>query len=145
MLPHVLAGRWAIMKAAMSYFISKEFHFSASHQLDNLPPEHKCHRLHGHNYIVRITCARDQLDGNGFVIDYADLDVFERWILDNVDHRHLNDVYPTMVTSSENLAREFYRVCKQELGFPLESVAVSETPRTWAIYQPGQEGPVSSA
>lgn len=32
--------------------IRKEFHFSASHQLTHLPPDHQCARLHGHNYIV---------------------------------------------------------------------------------------------
>jgi len=128
------------MVFAMSYLISKEFHFSASHRLDRLPPDHKCHRLHGHNYIVRITCARGQLDDDGFVVDYSALDVFERWIIDKVDHRHLNDVFPSMITSSENLAREFYRVCQEELEFPVVAVAVSETPRTWAIYEPDRHG-----
>ncbi|RWP82168.1 MAG: 6-carboxytetrahydropterin synthase QueD, partial [Mesorhizobium sp.] len=34
------------------FHISKEFHFSASHQLTSLPPNHQCARLHGHNYVV---------------------------------------------------------------------------------------------
>ena len=34
--------------------ISKEFHFSASHQLFGLKEGHPCGRLHGHNYIVKI-------------------------------------------------------------------------------------------
>jgi 6-pyruvoyltetrahydropterin/6-carboxytetrahydropterin synthase len=119
----------------MSYLISKEFHFSASHQLDHLPPDHKCHRLHGHNYVVRITCASEELDSRGFVIEYSELDTFEQWLMETVDHRHLNDVFPSMITSAENLAREFYKVCKEELKFPVRAVAVAETPRTWAIYQ----------
>lgn len=34
--------------------ITKEFHFSASHQLTGLPEDHQCARLHGHNYIVEV-------------------------------------------------------------------------------------------
>ena len=36
------------------YIISKEYHFSASHQLHDLPEDHPCHRLHGHNYVVEV-------------------------------------------------------------------------------------------
>ncbi|HUM68046.1 MAG TPA: 6-carboxytetrahydropterin synthase, partial [Chloroflexota bacterium] len=36
------------------YTISKQFHFSASHQLNGLPLEHQCARLHGHNYEVEL-------------------------------------------------------------------------------------------
>lgn len=41
-----------------NYEITKEFHFSASHQLDYLPEGHQCKRLHGHNYIVKVTLAQ---------------------------------------------------------------------------------------
>lgn len=37
--------------------ITKEFHFSASHQLCRLPVDHQCARLHGHNYIVVVELA----------------------------------------------------------------------------------------
>ena len=41
------------------YRISKEFHFSASHQLTDLPADHQCARLHGHNYIVVVELNSD--------------------------------------------------------------------------------------
>ncbi len=34
------------------FTITKEFHFSASHQLSHLPEDHQCARLHGHNYVA---------------------------------------------------------------------------------------------
>ncbi|MGO8249243.1 6-carboxytetrahydropterin synthase, partial [Rhizobium johnstonii] len=33
------------------YRITKEFHLSSSHQLDHLPADHQCARLHCHNYV----------------------------------------------------------------------------------------------
>ena len=32
--------------------IRKQFTFSAAHQLDHLPKDHPCSRIHGHNNIV---------------------------------------------------------------------------------------------
>ena len=39
------------------YTIAKQFTFSASHQLDHLPEDHQCARLHGHNYVVEIVLS----------------------------------------------------------------------------------------
>ena len=50
--------------------ITKEFHFSASHQLCRLPPDHQCARLHGHNYVVVVELAAAELNAFGFVRDY---------------------------------------------------------------------------
>ena len=33
--------------------IFKEFTFEAAHRLPNVPPDHKCARLHGHSFRVR--------------------------------------------------------------------------------------------
>ena len=46
--------------------ITKEFHFSASHQLTALPAEHQCARLHGHNYIVVVELSAAELDAARF-------------------------------------------------------------------------------
>ena len=37
--------------------IYKEFHFEAAHRLPNVPPGHKCARLHGHSFQVRLSVA----------------------------------------------------------------------------------------
>ena len=44
------------------YRISKEFHFSASHQLIGLPEDHQCARLHGHNYIVVVELTAEDAE-----------------------------------------------------------------------------------
>lgn len=119
------------------YKIMKQFHFSASHQLSNLPHGHACSRLHGHNYIVQLVLGMDALNRFGFVRDYGELDEFARWLKDTVDHRHLNDVFPDLEgnTSAENLARVIYE--RWHTVFPeLVEVRVSETDKTWASFTP---------
>jgi len=115
------------------FVISKTFKFSASHQLSNLPPEHQCSRLHGHNYTVEVVLAADTLDERSFVVDYADLDPLKSFIDQYLDHRHLNDVMESQ-TSAENIARWLFE--KSRGWFP-ETVAVrvSETPSTWAEFR----------
>ncbi|MBY5855754.1 6-carboxytetrahydropterin synthase QueD [Rhizobium ruizarguesonis] len=117
------------------YRITKEFHLSASHQLDHLPADHQCARLHGHNYVVVVELAAENLNDDGFVRDYHDLSPLKRYIDEALDHRHLNDVFGHSKVTSEFLARHFYDWCKPR--FPeTSSVRVSETPKTWAEYRP---------
>ncbi len=117
------------------YRIAKEFHFSASHQLHGLPADHQCARLHGHNYVVVVELAGEELNAHGFVRDYHDLKPLKTYIDDVLDHRHLNDVLGDDQTTAERLAKHFYDWCITR--FP-ETVAVrvSETPKTWAEYRP---------
>lgn len=88
------------------YRISKEFAFSASHQLLNLPEGHKCAGLHGHNYIVVLDLASPTVDEAGFVIDVHELKDLKTYIDDVFDHAHLNDVMDVS-PSTENVAKHF--------------------------------------
>ena len=72
--------------------ITKEYSFSASHQLKDLPETHQCARLHEHNYVVRVELASATLNSHGFVRDYQELAPLKAYIDDALDHRHLNDV-----------------------------------------------------
>lgn len=120
----------------MTYTISKDFAFSASHVLDHLPDDHPCARLHGHNYVVRVEITADRLDDRGFVLDYARLDPFGRFIADRLDHRHLNDVL-TVPPTAEHLA--YFLAGIPGWTAPVSgrvAVGVSETPKTWAWWRP---------
>jgi len=114
------------------FTITKEFHFSASHQLDTLPPDHQCARLHGHNYIVELVLQAETVDQHGFVVDYLELKPFKEYIDCELDHQHLNDVM-NCPTSAENIARFLYKWAKARWP-QVSAVRVSETPKTWAIY-----------
>ena len=116
------------------YRITKEFHFSASHVLDHLAPDHQCARLHGHNYVVVVELAGPELTADGFVRDYHDLGALKTYIDETFDHRHLNDVLDVH-TTAENLARHFHDWCRARWP-ETAAVKVSETPKTWAEYRP---------
>ena len=115
------------------FTITKEFQFSASHQLLTLPDGHPCKRLHGHNYTVVVVLQAENLDEHGFVLDFLELKTFKKMIDDELDHRHLNDILPFAPTS-ENLAKYLYtwaKNCWQQVV----AVRVSETDKTWAEYR----------
>lgn len=115
------------------YKISKQFSFSASHILEGLRSDHPCSRLHGHNYIVTIHLKTEQLNQVGFVKDYRELDNVKRYIDDNLDHRHLNDIFSFNPTA-ENMAKYLYDLFKKDIP-ELYAVEVSETPKTTALYE----------
>lgn len=119
------------------FLINKEYHFSASHQLGGLPDDHQCARLHGHNYILTVELIAEYLDGVGFIVDYGEL-TFVKDVVDELDHRHLNDIFdfnPTAERMAEALWLQFAEVIRdnwthvEHLG-----VYLSETPKTVAAY-----------
>ena len=57
-----------------------------------LPADHQCARLHGHNYVVVIELSGAALNTHGFVRDYHELSPLKHYIDSEFDHRHLNDV-----------------------------------------------------
>lgn len=116
------------------YTISKRFTFSASHIIDGLPEGHQCSRLHGHNYVVEVVLAAEQLDAVGFVVDYGELKPLKQIIDSELDHRHLNDVLPG-ATTAEAIARFLFDRARA-LWPQTVAVRVSETPATWAEYRP---------
>lgn len=82
------------------YFVRKTFEFSAAHRLD-LDYESRCTQLHGHNWVVTVECASEQLDRNGMVVDFT---IIKRRVIDMLDHKVLNDVLDFNPTA-ENIAR----------------------------------------
>jgi 6-pyruvoyltetrahydropterin/6-carboxytetrahydropterin synthase len=90
------------------YEVSKEFVFSAAHQIRMHGG--KCERLHGHNWRVRVHARASQLDRLGMVVDFADLHRIVSELCARFDHRHINEVPPfdEVNTTAENLARFFH-------------------------------------
>lgn len=120
------------------FTISKRFDFSASHQLDGLPDDHPCSRLHGHNYSIEIELASTELNDVGFVFDYRALDPLKTWIDETFDHRNLNDVVMFNPTAELLASFVFARVLLVlDLPMNVDAVAVRvyETPKTCAEYR----------
>lgn len=114
--------------------ISKDFQFSASHQLFGLPEAHPCSRLHGHNYEVKLSLT-GTLNETGFVVDYRDLAPFKDYLDVELDHQHLNDRLAGNPTA-ERMSAILIGKALDYLDLPDTvtriKVSVSETPKTWA-------------
>ena len=130
--------------------IRKSFTIEAAHRLPNLPPEHKCRRLHGHSFNIEIAVGGpiDPHNGwinrsahgepidphNGWIIDYADIKAAFQPIYDQLDHNYLNDIRGLENPTSENLALWIWERLKPALH-SLAAVIVRETCTTTCEYR----------
>jgi 6-pyruvoyltetrahydropterin/6-carboxytetrahydropterin synthase len=98
------------------YEVSKEFVFSAAHQIRMHGG--KCERLHGHNWRVRVHARASALNRIGMVIDFAELQAIVMELCSRFDHRNINEVPPfdEVNTTAENLARWFYVEANRRLA-----------------------------
>jgi len=114
--------------------IYKDITFEAAHLLPNLPDGHKCKRLHGHSFTVRIT-VDGPIDPNvGWVIDYAEIKKAFAPIYNQLDHHYLNDIEGLENPTSENLAKWIWAQLNPDLNY-LASIEVKETCSSGCIYK----------
>jgi 6-pyruvoyltetrahydropterin/6-carboxytetrahydropterin synthase len=114
--------------------IWKEFTFEAAHRLPNLPPEHKCHRLHGHSFKVQVFVEGPMDERLGWVQDFGDIKQAFKPLYDQLDHRYLNEVEGLDNPTSENLARWIWQRLRPRLEW-LSKVVVCETCTSGCIYR----------
>jgi len=112
-------------------------HFAAAHTLKGYPGN--CAHLHGHNWQVELFVRCEGLDDIGIGIDFRILKEKVNEILEDLDHRHLNDlpVFTRENPTSEAVARYLYRMLSERLNDERISVArvrVSETEDTGVLY-----------
>src|SRR5690606_1659172 len=104
----------------------KSFTFEAAHRLPNVPPDHKCARIHGHSFRAT-TWVEGPVDEHlGWVIDYADIKAAFQPIWEQLDHYCLNEVEGLENPTSENIARWIWTKRKPRLSM-LSAVEVAET------------------
>jgi len=114
--------------------IFKEFTFEAAHRLPNVPPGHKCARLHGHSFQVAVHITGGVGADSGWVRDFADLSCAMRPLLDQLDHYYLNEVEGLENPTSEVLARWLWERLSPDLP-ELSQVVVRETCTSGCVYR----------
>jgi 6-pyruvoyltetrahydropterin/6-carboxytetrahydropterin synthase len=114
--------------------IWKEFGFEAAHRLPNVPAAHKCARLHGHSYRVRLTVRGEPDLQLGWVQDFDSIrEAFEP-VRASLDHYYLNEIEGLSNPTSELLARWIWERTKPRLPL-LARVEVMETCTSGARYE----------
>ncbi|MGD8496867.1 MAG: 6-carboxytetrahydropterin synthase QueD [Gemmatimonadales bacterium] len=114
--------------------VFKEFTFEAAHRLPNLPPEHKCARLHGHSFRVELHVAGPVDHELGWVVDFGEIKQVFRPVLEQLDHRYLNEIEGLENPTSENLAAWIWERVSPELP-GLARVVVRETCTSGCVYR----------
>ena len=100
----------------------------------------KCSRLHGHNWNIEAVVHGEELDSLGMLVDFKILKAELNKVLDDFDHRFLNDLetFTTENPTAENLARNvFKQLAASEIfsgATKLYAVKVFETPNSCVTY-----------
>jgi len=122
------------------YEVTVEDSFAAGHYLRNY--KGKCENPHGHNYKVRITLQGSDLDQAGLLLDFKELKLVMKPVIERLDHQMINDIAPftTLNPSAENLAKYFYDETNARLKnstsdrVTVKEVTIWETDTTTARY-----------
>lgn len=110
--------------------ITKAFTFEAAHRLPHVPLEHKCSRLHGHNYRVEVSLVGEVQQSTGFVADFFDIDKHVGPLVESLDHRFLNDIEGLTNPTAEKIAEWFINQLN-DLEH-LHSIRIYENADCWA-------------
>lgn len=120
------------------YLVKIEEAFEAAHNLRGY--DGKCANLHGHNWIVEVEVAGEKLNELGILVDFKDVKRELKKLLDEYDHRYLNEIPPfdKMNPTAENLAKLIHDEFKINEIFDenakLVAVTVFESPKSSVRY-----------
>jgi 6-pyruvoyltetrahydropterin/6-carboxytetrahydropterin synthase len=114
--------------------IWKDLGFEAAHRLPNVPPDHKCARLHGHSFRISVYVEGEPGAESGWLVDFADIDASCAPVIDALDHRYLNEIEGLENPTSENLAVWIWDRLAPRLP-DLSRVVVRETCTTGCEYR----------
>ncbi|MBF8250703.1 MAG: hypothetical protein HW382_331 [Deltaproteobacteria bacterium] len=126
-----------VIKEFAMYELMIKTSFASAHNLRDY--EGACERLHGHNWRVDVFVKADSLDSIGLALDFKILKEKTRGIIDELDHKYLNEIEPftEINPSSENMARYlFKRLSEGLIHYPVKvsKVTVWESENACASY-----------
>jgi 6-pyruvoyltetrahydropterin/6-carboxytetrahydropterin synthase len=112
----------------------KTFRFDAAHSLKNLPPGHKCSRLHGHSYRVDIHVSGLADPKTGMVMDFGEIKAVVAPLLGELDHRCLDEVPGLENSTSELICKYLWDRVKPLLP-GLSAITIWESDDSRCVYR----------
>jgi 6-pyruvoyltetrahydropterin/6-carboxytetrahydropterin synthase len=119
--------------------IFKEFRIESAHWLPNVPAGHKCARMHGHSFRIGVHVSGPIDPQLGWVCDFADLSKAFAPLLEQLDHRCLNEIPGLENPTSERLAEWIWGRLKPSLPM-LSRVVIHETCTSGCEFRGAGEG-----
>ncbi len=118
----------------MNVTLNKEFEFAAAQSLPNFPDGHKCHRLHGHTFHVKISVTGPVDPKSGLFYDHAIISEKMKPLIELLDHSYLNEIPGLENPTIENACDWFWK--KLEGVLPgLSEITLYETERASCTYR----------
>jgi len=114
--------------------IFKKFTFDSAHSLPHVPDGHKCKNVHGHTYLLTISIENDLDEKFGWVMDFADLKSVMQPVIDQIDHKYLNDISGLENPTCEILVKWIWDAVVDDLP-GLKRIKLYETPTSGAVYE----------
>lgn len=119
------------------YRLTVKSEFSAAHNLRGY--KGKCEELHGHNWRIEAVVAAKKLDRQGLALDFHEIKKALKEALDELDHKHLNQLsyFKKHNPTSEILAKYIFdKLCARlpKGNCHLQAVMVWESDSCSAAY-----------
>lgn len=118
----------------MELELVKTFRFEAAHWLPNVPEGHKCGNLHGHSYRVDVHVTGDPDPHTGWVVDFGDIKKIVSPILEQLDHKCLNEIPGLENSTSELMCKYLWNLIKPALN-QLSAITLWESESSRCIYR----------
>src|SRR4051812_30723261 len=93
--------------------------------------------MHGHSFRVEVYIEGEVEEKAGWVMDFAEIKAHFKPLVEQLDHRLLNEIEGLENPTSENLARWIWRQLKPDLP-GLSKIVVRETCNAGCVYQGDQ-------
>jgi 6-pyruvoyltetrahydropterin/6-carboxytetrahydropterin synthase len=103
----------------------RRYQFEAAHRLPNVPPGHKCGRMHGHGFEIIVNASQD-LGPRALSIDYDYLDEIWAPLQEILNYRCLNEIADLSNPTSEMISSWLWVRLKQQLP-EISWISVFET------------------
>lgn len=117
----------------MKFELKQHFQIESARFLPRLPVSHPCSRTHGHSFKIVLSLVGDADPQSGWLIDYNEITETAKPVLNEIDHRLLNDVPGLENPTTENLCRWLFEKLRSRLP-ALRRVGVMETATTECWY-----------
>ena len=113
--------------------IFKEFTFDSAHFLPNVPDGHKCKNIHGHTYLLTVFFEGPLVEHLEWVVDFAVVKNVINPIINQVDHKLINDIEGLENPTCERLAVWLWNKIKPQMP-QLAEIKLNETPTSGVVY-----------
>lgn len=129
---------YPVANHAYKYELNKDMNFAAAHFIDH-ESAGKCQNVHGHTYFANVTIVGNELQDNGFLVNFQEL---KELVHGRYDHSLMNDNndFNFEQPSTEVVAKSIYKniehaLKKYDNDPKVLQVIVRETPTSYVTYK----------